>query len=83
LAKKIGLDYKRNGKQGLANTASGMVKVWNLKLDNVSLGSIELQFVDAAVIEGKFPVSPLLGMSFLSRVTIQDDGMLLTIGEKY
>jgi len=83
LAKQLGLDYKSTGRASQANTASGMVKAWKLKLDKVAIGGIELQFVDAAVIEGDFPVTPLLGMSFLSRVTMRDDGMLLTIEEQF
>ncbi len=83
LAHQLGIDYKLVGTLSLANTASGRVNAWNLKLNKVSIGGIELQYVDATVIEGDFPLTPLLGMSFLSRVTMHNDGLLLTIEEKF
>ena len=82
LANKLAIDYRNKGKITQANTASGLVKAWELKLDKVSLGDVELLYVDAAVIEGNFPTKPLLGMSFLSRIKMQDNGLMLTIEEK-
>ena len=83
LANQIGIDYRNLGKPTQASTASGLVTAWKLMLDQVTIGGVELQLVDAAVIEGDFPINPLLGMSFLSRVKMQDDGLLLTIEEKF
>jgi aspartyl protease family protein len=83
LAIQIGIDYHGLGKAELANTASGQVTAWKLLLDSVRIGDLELRLVDAAVIEGDFPIRPLLGMSFLGRVRMQDNGVLLTIEEKY
>ena len=54
-----------------------------MKLDKVTLGDVELLYVEAGVIEGNFPTQPLLGMSFLNRVKMQDDGLILTIEEKH
>ena len=64
LAKRIGLDYKK-GKQGLGTTASGVVRVYSVTLNTVKIGEITLHNVDAGVIEGAGPRTPLLGMSFL------------------
>ena len=83
LANRLGIDYRNKGKISQANTASGIVNAWQLKLDKVTLGDVELLYVEAAVIEGNFPTKPLLGMSFLSRVKMQDDGLILTIEEKH
>jgi len=83
LAEQIGLDYLQNGKPTLASTASGMITAYKLVLENVSLGDVELSYVDAMIIEGNFPEIPLLGMSFLKRVKMSDDGNLLTIEEKF
>ncbi len=83
LANQIGIDYRKLGKPSQANTASGRVTAWKMTFESVSIGGIELQLVDAAVIEGNYPAKALLGMSFLSRVKMQDDGLLLTIEEKY
>jgi len=82
LANRLGIDYRSKGKANQARTASGIVTAWQLKLDKVTLGDVELLHVEAAVIEGSFPNQPLLGMSFLSRVKMQDDGLILTIEEQ-
>ncbi len=83
LANQIGIDYRKQGKPSQANTASGIVTAWKLTFERVSMGGIELQFVEGAVIEGNYPTKALLGMSFLSRVKMQDDGLLLTIEENF
>jgi aspartyl protease family protein len=82
LANRLGIDYLIKGNISQAQTASGIVTTWQLKLDKVSLGDVELLYVEAVVIEGNFPTQPLLGMSFLNRVKMQDDGLMLTIEEK-
>lgn len=73
-AKKIGLDYKIIGQRGLASTAGGMVYTYRLKLSKVQIGKITLHNVDAAVIEGNYPTQTLLGMSFLSRLNLKQEG---------
>jgi aspartyl protease family protein len=79
VAKRIGLDYRALGTQSIANTAAGQVLTWRLNLDRIAVGGIKLTNVDAAVIEGDFPRSVLLGMSFLKRIKMQDNGLLLTL----
>ena len=73
LAKRIGLDYTK-GRRGVANTASGVTSMFGLKLDSVSVGGINLKDVDAGVIEGSFPLDPLLGMSFLGQLDMVREG---------
>lgn len=70
-ATRIGLDYRRLGKPGAANTAGGIVRTYNLKLGKVQIGEITLFNVDAGVIEGSFPSEPLLGMSFLGQLDMR------------
>jgi aspartyl protease family protein len=70
-AGRIGIDYKRLGKAGRAATASGVVRAYSLKLTKVQIGEITLHNVDAGVIEGNFPVEPLLGMSFLGELDMK------------
>lgn len=70
-AKRIGLDYRRLGRPGAANTAGGIVRTYNLKLNKVQIGEITLFNVDAGVIEGNFPSEPLLGMSFLGQLDMR------------
>ncbi len=83
VAKRIGLDYKKIGRRGFANTASGIVRTYNLKLNSVKVGGITLYNVDAGVIEGNFPVEVLLGMSFLGRLDIRRDGQKMELIQKY
>ena len=73
LARRIGLDYTK-GQRGVANTASGMTRMYGLTLDSVTVGSIGLNNVDAGVIEGNFPLNPLLGMSFLGQLDMVREG---------
>lgn len=80
-ARQLGIDYS-SGTPAVANTASGVVRTWNLQLQKVSIGGIELLGVDAAVLSGDSPVEPLLGMSFLSRVKWREEQGLLVIESK-
>ena len=72
-ARSIGLDFQRLGRRGLASTAGGIVATYRLTLEKVQVGEITLFNVEAAVIEGNFPGTPLLGMSFLSQVEMKRD----------
>jgi len=82
-AKRLGINYRYIGKRGAANTASGVVNTWMLKLDSVKVGDIELHNVEAAVVEGQGPSTILLGMSFLRHVTMQREGNLLQLQQKH
>ncbi|GMQ91903.1 MAG: TIGR02281 family clan AA aspartic protease [Gammaproteobacteria bacterium] len=79
MAKRLGIDYKTLGSRGYANTASGVVRVYNITLDKVSIGGITLRYVDAAVIEGNFPTQSLLGMSFLGKLNMRRDGQRMEL----
>jgi aspartyl protease family protein len=83
LAQRLGIDYKKKGKQGMATTASGRVMNYMLKLDTVKIGEIVLHNVDAAVLEG-YPMStPLLGMSVLNNLEMRRDGNKMELIKKY
>lgn len=73
-ATRLGIDYRKFGRLGYANTASGVVRAYALKLDKVELGPIVLYNVDAGVIEGSYPLEALLGMSFLGRLDMKREG---------
>jgi aspartyl protease family protein len=81
-AKRIGLDYRRLGKPGAANTAGGIVRTYNLKLNKVQVGEITLFNVDAGVIEGNFPSEPLLGMSFLGQLDMRRESDRLELMQR-
>jgi aspartyl protease family protein len=82
-ADRVGLDYRRHGRASFAQTASGIVRTYNVKLDTVQIGDILLHGVDASVIEGPFPTQALLGMSFLGRVDMKREGHKLELTQKY
>jgi aspartyl protease family protein len=82
-AERIGLDYKRTGRRGIASTAGGMVPMYSIKLDSVTVGDITLHNVEAGVIEGSHPTDVLLGMSFLGRVDMKRDGDKMELTKRY
>jgi len=82
-AARIGLDYRRDGRQVLVQTASGVVRGYALTLSGVRVGNIELHHVAAVVIEGELPEKVLLGMSFLSRLHIQNKGNLMVLTKSH
>lgn len=79
IAKAIGIDYKTLGSPGYANTAGGIIRVYNVNLDSVSVGNITMRHVDAAVIEGNFPRTSLLGMSFLGKLNMRRTGQRMEL----
>lgn len=80
-AVRLGLDY-RKGARGLTQTANGAVVVYRVTLDRVRLGGIELQVVEAVVIEQGLDVA-LLGMSFLNRVEMKREGQTMTLIRRF
>lgn len=82
-AERLGIDYKRHGKAGVASTASGLVRMYAVKLASVEIGGIRLQNIDAGVIEGSFPRDALLGMSFLGRLDMKRDGEKMELTQRY
>jgi len=83
IAKKLGIDYKLIGKEGLSYTASGTSKIYIVNLKKVRVGDIELHNVEGAVHEGNFPVVTLLGMSFLRNLDMKRQGRVMELQKKY
>ena len=81
IAKKLGIDFRYSGEPTTVSTASGMALAHNVKLDSVKIGELELNNVDALVLEGGFPIEVLLGMSFLSQVEIERKGNVIKLGK--
>jgi len=77
-ANRINLDYKQ-GQKSRASTASGVAAMYVITADTMSIGGITLNNVKLGVIEGSFPESPLLGMTFLSRLNMQRQGNVMTL----
>jgi aspartyl protease family protein len=81
VARRLGLDY-RNGEVAHTKTAAGVVPVYRVRLDRVRLGGIEIAGVDGVVIEQGLDIA-LLGMSFLNRVEMRNEGQLMTLTRRY
>lgn len=81
-ARRAGIDYTR-GQPGTAKTASGFAKMYLVKLNVVKIGGIVMRNVDAGVIDGPQPDTPLLGMSFLGSLEMRRDGHRMELIQKY
>ncbi len=82
-AKRLGINYKLDGQPVTASTASGLAPAYQVKLSRVKLGDIDLREVDGMVIEGLSPSEVLLGMSFLSRLEMQNNGQVMLLKQKH
>lgn len=82
-ARRLGIDYRVTGEPTAITTASRVERAWAVMLDSVKVGDINLRNVSAIVLEGPQPDQVLLGMSFLGRLEIRNDGQLMTLRRKY
>ena len=80
-AKRLGISYL-NGERGRVSTANGVVPAYRVTLDTVKVGGITLNQVDGLVQESSMPFV-LLGMSFLKRLEIKQDGTNMMLLKKY
>lgn len=83
VAKQVGLLYKLQGEPVSVSTAAGVVPAWRATLKTVRVGGIELHNVEALVVKGVGPGEVLLGMSFLNRVKMEDNGQIMQLIKKY
>ena len=81
-ASRIGLEYK-SGQQAWAATASGRTPMYVLEADEISFDDIKLDSILMGVIEGNYPLIPLLGMSFLERVDMNRSGNMMTLRKRF
>ncbi|MGE6527428.1 retropepsin-like aspartic protease family protein [Pseudomonas sp. NPDC077382] len=81
-ARRLGIDYRVDGRQIVVRTASGTAKAWRVNLNSVKVGAIDVLGVEAVVVEGGSPTDALLGMSFLSRVSWREDQGVLKLESK-
>jgi aspartyl protease family protein len=80
-ALRLGIDY-RKGRIGTTRTAGGVVPVFRVTLDRVKVGAIELHAVEGLVIEQGLDIA-LLGMSFLSRLEMRNEGQTMTLIRRF
>jgi aspartyl protease family protein len=82
-AKRLGISYRIEGNPIYVNTANGAAKAYEVTLDRVQVGDIILRQVRGFVIDGSGPVRVLLGMSFLNRVKMEDQGAVLLLEQRF
>lgn len=80
-ATALGINYQL-GETGKVVTAQGEVNAKNITLPEVTVGGVKAHNVAATVIDGNYPVEILLGMSFLSQVSMQNAGGVLTLSQR-
>jgi aspartyl protease family protein len=81
-ARRMGINYLA-GTRGQSMTANGVVNTYRVRLDNVRVGDIVLNNVEAGVHENSLLPFALLGMSFLNRTQMNRDGDQLTLTRRY
>jgi aspartyl protease family protein len=81
-ARAMGIDYERGAPSRVA-TAGGVVKAWSVILDSVDVGGIAVSSVQASVLEGAFPETVLLGMTYLQHVELSENGGVLSLTARY
>jgi aspartyl protease family protein len=80
-AERLGIDY-RKGRRGTTQTAGGPAAAYAVTLATVRVGGIELQNVEAIVIEQGLTVA-LLGNSFLNRMDMRREGQTMTLTRRF
>jgi aspartyl protease family protein len=82
-ARRLGIDYRVVGSPAAITTASRIERAWAVTLESVKVGEILLRNVPGIVLEGPQPEKVLLGMSYLGRLKISNDGQVMTLQKKY
>jgi len=80
-ADRLHIDY-RKGRLSTTRTAGGPITVYLVTLNSVRVGGIELQNIEAIVIEHGLTVA-LLGNTFLSRMDMRLEGQTMTLTRRY
>ena len=80
-AHRLGIDY-RKGRPIVMQTANGPTYAYLVTLDTVRIGGIELHNIEAAIHEQGLGTA-LLGMSFLTRVEMRNEGQTMTLTRRF
>ncbi len=81
-ARGMNIDYS-SGVPSPVETASGMSTGYAITLQSVIVGGIEVNNVPAMVVNGDYPGTVLLGMSFLHHVKMREHGGILSLSRSY
>jgi aspartyl protease family protein len=82
-ARRMGIPYRLEGRRVSVQTASGVSRAYAIKLDTVNVGEVLQRNVDAVVLAGDLPREVLLGMSYLGRFRISNEGQVMHLERKY
>ena len=82
MAKRMGLQYRVDGVKGQVETASGTVSAYNVRFKTVQIRSITLTNIKGTVLDGNFPSVALLGQSFLNRLNLRREGIMMELSER-
>ena len=69
-ARRLGINFRLDGRKSCAQTAYGVVNTYNVRLNKVRVGTIALKDVQASVTDGYYPKQVSLGNSFLNRLRL-------------
>ncbi|MEM0954550.1 MAG: retropepsin-like aspartic protease [Pseudomonadota bacterium] len=81
-AATLGVDTT-NAPVSRVSTASGIVNAYSVLLRRVDVGGIEIEHVQASILDGDFPDIVLLGTSYLQHVHMQERDGVLMLTSKY
>jgi len=79
-AQRLGLRFD-NGRRGMANTAGGNVPIYEVNLNSVRIGDVEVYNLSAGVVQANMPYI-LLGNNFLSRFNMRREGDTMRLEKK-
>ncbi|MEL0585344.1 MAG: TIGR02281 family clan AA aspartic protease [Candidatus Thiodiazotropha sp. (ex. Lucinoma kazani)] len=82
-AKRLGISYRLEGSPIYVSTANGTTPAYDVTLDRVQVGDITLRNIRGFVIDSNGPGRVLLGMSFLNRVKMEDQGSVLVLEQRF
>lgn len=77
-ARQLDIDFE-SGRPSIASTANGLTSMFVVTLDKVSIGAIEVNNVQASIIQDPGPAEILLGMSFLSNLEMNRVGSTMEL----
>ncbi len=80
-ATRMGINYK-NGTPIRVNTANGIAAAYKVTLDKVRVGDLEVHQVEAVIQESGLDVG-LLGMSFLKRTDMRNEGQQMVLTKRF
>lgn len=78
-AAALGITVPPNAPAGMVSTAQGRARAREVRLASIEVGAIRVPNVRAVVVDGAYPETILLGMSFLQAVSIEHAGGVMVL----